>query len=489
MQSRRMHATVLAACAAGALLAHRATAQQPPVAVPPPVSAPGVTAPVQSLAPIVDAVTPGVVGISVAQQRTASNPLLNDPAFRRFFEESESDRGRGPGRRGSSAEPDEVRPAGSGVVIDAQQGLVLTNHHVIQGASRIVVVLKDRREVVAQLVGSDAGTDLAVLRIRADRLSAVKIGDSDSTRVGDFVIAVGNPFGLGQTVTSGIVSALGRGISPEGYEDYIQTDAAINPGNSGGALVNLRGELIGINTAILSGSGSGGGSGGNIGIGFAVPTSMAREVVAQIAKHGEVKRGRIGIQLSEVTQEVAQQRGLAGIAGAVVREVTRGSSAERAGVHTNDIVLQINGRPVRTSSDLRNRVALIPVGGTAEMHLWRDGKPTVVRVAVEPITAEQVAATQESGRPQGGSGGAPQASGAAALQGMRLSGGRDGLVVSSVTAGSSAHTAGFRDGDVVLSVDREPVNTVQELTARMARSGSKVITILRGESKLRLNVG
>lgn len=440
----------------------------------------GHPAPATSLAPVVEAVTPGVVGISIAQAASAGgNPLMEDPAYRRFFEQEGGDR---PARGGSPAPA--VRPAGSGVVIDAEHGLVLTNHHVIQHASRIVVVLKDRREVPAQLVGSDAGTDLAVLRIRADRLTAVKIGDSDAMRVGDFVLAVGNPFGLGQTVTTGIVSALGRGISPEGYEDYIQTDAAINPGNSGGALVNLRGELIGINTAILSGRGNQGG--GNIGIGFAVPTSMAREVIAQIAQHGEVRRGRVGVQLEEVTQEVAAQRGLASIAGAVVREVAAGSSAARAGLRANDIVLQINGRPVRTSSDLRNRVALIPVGSTADLQVWRDGRASSVRVAVEPITSEQVARTQEA-RPSDAR--PPQASAAAVLQGMRLAPGRDGLVVSGVVAGSAAHAAGFRDGDVVLSVDREPVASVQELSARAARAGTKVFSILRGDAKLRLHVG
>jgi serine protease Do/serine protease DegQ len=380
---------------ASALFVPPSVAQQlsPPPAAPAPVSALAAIAAGPTLAPVVEAVTPGVVGISVSQ-RSAGNPLLNDPAFRRFFEESERER---PGRRnGDRAEAPEVRPAGSGVVIDAQQGLVLTNHHVVQGASRIVVVLKDRREVVAELVGSDAGTDIAVLRIRADRLSAVRLGDSDTARVGDFVIAIGNPFGLGQTVTTGIVSALGRGISPEGYEDYIQTDAAINPGNSGGALVNLRGELIGINTAILSGRGSGGSGGGNIGIGFAVPTSMAREVVAQILRNGEVRRGRIGAQLAEVTQEIAHQRGLPAIAGAVVREVSRGSAAERAGLRPDDIVLQVNGRPVRTSSDLRNRVALIPVGSIADMQVWRRGAPSSVRITVEPAAAEQVASAQDA---------------------------------------------------------------------------------------------
>lgn len=454
-----------------------------------PVSAQTAAAPTSaftSMAPVVAEVTPGVVGISVGQSKESDNPLLSDPAFRRFFEDAKKE-----GKQaGASTQPIEVRPAGSGVVVDANKGLVLTNHHVINGASRMVVVLQDRRQLVAELVGSDPGTDLAVLRIKPERLKAVPLGDSDAMRIGDFVLAIGNPFGLGQTVTSGIVSAVGRGISPEGYEDYIQTDAAINPGNSGGALVNLRGELIGINTAILSGgrSSSGGGGGGNIGIGFAVPTSMAREVLTQIVAHGEVKRGRIGVETDEVTEFVATGNGLPDIAGAVIKTVARGSSADKAGLRSNDIVRQIDGRTVRTVSDLRNRLALIPVGNSAQMQVWRDRRQLSLQVLVEPITAEQVAATQQAPTPPL-AGSKPAEGAASALLGMQLGVGRDGLVVSGVQPNGAAHAAGFRNGDVILGVNREPVDSVQEFNGLIGRAGAKVISVLRGESKLRLNVG
>ena len=437
---------------------------------------------VASMAPVVAEVTPGVVGISVGQPKESDNPLMSDPAFRRFFEDTKKE-----GKpAGASAPQTEVRPAGSGVVIDAGKGLVLTNHHVIHGASRLVVVLQDRRQLVAELVGSDPGTDLAVLRIKPERLKAVAVGDSDAMRIGDFVLAIGNPFGLGQTVTSGIVSAVGRGISPEGYEDYIQTDAAINPGNSGGALVNLRGELIGINTAILSGGRSG--SGGNIGIGFAVPTSMAREVLAQIVANGEVKRGRIGVETDEVTEVVASGNGLPDIAGAVIKNVAKGSSADKAGLRANDIVRQIDGRTVRTASDLRNRLALIPVGNSAQMQVWRERRQLGLQVLVEPITAEQVATAQQATKPPV-AGSKPTEGTASVLQGMQLSVGRDGLVVSNVQPNGSAHAAGFRNGDVILGVNRELVITVQDFNAQLGRAGTKTISVLRGESKLRLNLG
>ena len=443
-----------------------------------------------TLAAVVDQVAPGVVGISVGQSRESSNPLLQDPAFRRFFEEAFKDK---QGRAAAGAGPVEVRPAGSGVVVDAQRGLVLTNHHVIQGASRLVVVLKDRRELPAELVGSDPGTDVAVLKIKPERLVAVPVGNSDAMRVGDYVLAIGNPFGLGQTVTWGIVSALGRGISPEGYEDYIQTDAAINPGNSGGALINLRGELIGINTAILSG-GRGREGGGNIGIGFAVPTVMAKEVMGQILAHGEVKRGRVGIQTDEVTEALAVSRGLPSIAGAVIRSVARGSTAERAGLKADDIVLQVDGRPVRTASDLRNRVALVPVGSQVQVQVWRDRQSLSMQIAVEPVSATQVAAAQQSDASHAKPGGQPArpqpgGSGSAQLEGVQLSNGREGVVVNSVAANSAAHQAGLRSGDVILAVNRQATSTVQELGAAMAQQGTKTISILRGESKFRLTLG
>jgi serine protease Do/serine protease DegQ len=296
-----------------------------------------------TLAPIVSQVTPAVVNISVVTRSPLEdNPLFRDPFFRRFF--NFPDR---PQRQ--------EQAAGSGVIVNAARGYVLTNDHVVRDAEKIIVTLKDRRQFEARLVGTDPGTDIAVLQIEAPGLSALAFGDSDQLEVGDYVIAIGNPFGIGQTVTSGIVSALGRtGLTPEGYEDFIQTDASINPGNSGGALVNLRGELIGINSAII------GPSGGNVGIGFAVPSSMARAVMSQITRFGEVRRGRLGITMTDLTPALAAKLGVSARAGAAITGVQPGSPADKAGLRERDIILALNGRPVRSSGALRARLGLTP---------------------------------------------------------------------------------------------------------------------------------
>ena len=284
-----------------------------------------------TLAPLVNEVTPAVVNISVVTRAIEDNPLFRDPFFRRFFNVPER-----PQRR--------EQAAGSGVIVDASRGYVLTNNHVIKDADQIVVTLKDRRQFQAKLVGTDPGTDVAVLHIAARDLTALRLGDSDQLNVGDYVLAIGNPFGIGQTVTSGIISALGRsGLSPAGYEDFIQTDASINPGNSGGALVSLRGELIGINSAIL------GPSGGNVGIGFAVPSNMARAVMDQIAKYGEVRRGRLGIEMADLNAEVARKLQVSSLSGALIAGVQPGSPADRAGLRQGDIVTAMNGRAINTA--------------------------------------------------------------------------------------------------------------------------------------------
>ena len=311
-----------------------------------------------SLAPIVKRVTPGVVNIavrgSVAAQRS---PLLDDPVFRQFFGLQEQQ----PARR-------QFQATGSGVILDAARGLVITNHHVVENAQQIAVTLRDGRELEAKLIGADTETDIALLQVPARSLAAVPIGDSDRLEVGDFVIAIGNPFGLGQTVTSGMVSALSRsGLGIEGYEDFIQTDASINPGNSGGALVNLRGELIGINTAIL------GPSGGNIGIGFAIPINLVRGVVEDLQRYGEVRRGALGISAQDVTQDIANALGLELPRGALIASVAQGGPAFAAGLRRGDVVVALNGQPINSAGDLRNRLGLLRIGTPVKIDYLRGG--------------------------------------------------------------------------------------------------------------------
>ncbi len=326
-------------------------------------------APVQTLAPVVSRITPGVVGISVRGRVREDNPLLQDPMFRRFFNLQQQ-----PVER-------ETQATGSGVIVDAAQGYVMTNAHVVENASNIEVTTKDNRRLTAKLIGRDPDTDIAVLQIPAGGLTAVPIGDSDRLQVGDFVLAIGNPFGLGQTVTSGIISALGRsGLGIEGYEDFIQTDASINPGNSGGPLVDLQGRVVGINTAILAPGG------GNIGIGFAVPINMARQVMDQLINYGEIKRGRIGVAIQDLTPDLAQALGTRHTQGAVIARVVPGSPAERAGLRTNDLVVAINGAPMRSGTELRNRVGLSRIGDEVELTVERGGTERNVTVRVERVT-------------------------------------------------------------------------------------------------------
>jgi Do/DeqQ family serine protease len=352
-----------------------ATAAPAPAAAPEVLSAAGVP----SLAPLLKEVTPGVVNIAVrGRAAQVDNPLLNDPFFRRFFNIPQQQR--------------ETRATGSGVIVDARQGYVLTNNHVVEDAERIEVTTKDNRRFQAKLVGRDPDTDVAVLQIPAQGLTSLEFGDSDRVEVGDFVLAIGNPFGLGQTVTSGIVSALGRsGLGIEGYEDFIQTDASINPGNSGGPLIDLRGRLIGINTAILAPGG------GNIGIGFAVPINMARRVMDQLIRYGEVKRGRIGIAIQDLTPEIAQAMGITRQEGALIARVDPGSSAERAGLRAGDLVLSVDGVAVRSATQLRNRIGLTRVGDSIDMVVERNGRQQTIRARIDEV--EQAASPQRrSGR-------------------------------------------------------------------------------------------
>ncbi len=324
---------------------------------------------VPSLAPMLARITPGVVNIAVQGRVKEQNPLLQDPFFRRFFDLPQR----------QQTQERETQATGSGVIVDAAHGYVLTNGHVVENATRIDVTTKDNRRLPARLIGRDADTDVAVLQVAADKLTEVPMGDSDRLQVGDFVLAIGNPFGLGQTVTSGIVSALGRsGLGIEGYEDFIQTDASINPGNSGGPLVNLQGQCVGINTAILAPGG------GNIGIGFAVPINMARRVMEQLVRYGEVKRGRIGVAIQDMTPDLAQGLQTEHTVGAVIARVDPGSPAARAGLHTGDLVVAINGLPVRSGTQLRNVIGLTRIGEEVALTVDRRGAERTLSVRVDP---------------------------------------------------------------------------------------------------------
>ena len=328
-----------------------------------------------SLAPVIKAASPAVVNIATRgtlTERVAGNPLREDPYFRRFFNLPE----------GGELRRRQFQSAGSGVIVDAKNGYIVTNRHVIENASEITVTLLDDRHFQATVVGSDEGTDIAVLKAAEPRLTQMPLGDSSHLEVGDWVLAIGNPFGLKHTVTVGIVSALGRtGIHPHGYEDFIQTDASINPGNSGGALVNLNGELIGINSAILSKDG------GNIGIGFAIPVNMVKAVMEQLITYGEVKRGFVGIKLRDVTPEVAESLQLVNARGVEISEVAPGSAADRAGIKAGDVAVSMNGVPLESAAQLRNGLALLRVGQNVELRLLRNGAERSVTVTINPPTS------------------------------------------------------------------------------------------------------
>nr|WP_067297032.1 DegQ family serine endoprotease [Marinobacterium profundum] len=399
-----------------------------------------------SLAPILEQVNPAVVNIATYARQPEQNPLLSDPFFRRFFNiPDEQARPRSERRQAS---------AGSGVILDADDGTIVTNFHVIKGADEIQVSLIDGRTFEAELVGGDPEVDIAVLKIDADNLQEVKLADSDTLRVGDFVVAIGNPFGLGQTITTGVVSALGRtGLGIEGYEDFIQTDASINPGNSGGALVNLRGELVGINTAIIAPGG------GNVGIGFAIPMNMARASVEQIVEHGEVKRGQIGVAIQDMNPALRKAFKLDnGLRGVLVTDIHKGSEAEKAGLQAGDLITAVNGDPTPTTGELRNSIAFSDIGETVTLSLLRDGKEVTVKVKVG-----------EPERPAG-SGMHPL------LTGVNLAPNAEGGVkIVEMARDSQAAISGLRPGDILLSVNRIEVATVEDVEQALIQEQDQVL--------------
>ena len=408
---------------------------------------------VPTLAPMLKRVLPGVVNIiSEGESEMPDNPLLSDPFFRRFFD--------------IPNQPQKTTAVGSGVIVDAKKGYIVTNHHMVGGANRITVRLGDDREFDARLVGSDPDTDVAVVEIQGKDLTAIEMADSDQLQVGDFAVAIGNPFGLRQTVTSGIISGLGRSGIGNKFEDFIQTDASINPGNSGGALINLDGELIGINTAILSRSG------GNIGIGFAIPSNLVRIVMTQILEYGEVRHGQLGIVGQDLTPELAKAFDIKQTRGVVIAQVVADSAADKAGLKAGDVITAVNGREIHEYSQLRNAIGLLRVGDTVKMDVLRDGDTKTFNAKI--IAAKELKMSADKLHP--------------GLAGARfvemttdhpLSGRVEGVVVKEVEPGSPAARAGLLPGDVITSVNRRQVDSLASLQAAANPKNEQVLLNIR----------
>ncbi|MGA0734946.1 MAG: Do family serine endopeptidase [Steroidobacteraceae bacterium] len=423
-------------------------------------------APMPSLAPMIRRVSPSVVSIGIqgtVREQGPRNPLLDDPFFRRFFNV--------PPDAGARERP--FQSAGSGVVVDAKQGYIITNAHVVENAKDITVTLSDQREFPAKLIGSDPQTDIAVIQIKAEGLSQINLGDSDVLEPGDYVAAIGNPFGLQQSVSYGI--ARGRtGMNPDGFESLIQTDASINPGNSGGALVNLRGELVGINNMILSRSG------GNIGIGFAIPVNMARSVMDQLIKYGSVKRGQLGVTIAPVTPDIAQALGIASNGGALITQVAKESAAARAGLQAGDVVTSLNGRNVKSAAELRNAIGLLRVGDKVQIALLRDGKTRNVTAEIaDPAAASNAASDADSSA-------LPEGTQHRSLEGAQLDDATEtggGVLVRSVAPNSRAASAGLRPGDVIVAANGVRVANTAALSgawrAAAARGGNTLVLQVR----------
>jgi len=396
---------------------------------------------VLSMAPLLDRITPAVVSINV--RGTAKAPKLsnrNEELLERFFG------GRMPN------EPREKRGLGSGVIVNASEGLIITNAHVIEDADEIIVTLKDKRQLEAEIVGTDKKTDIALIKVSAKKLAELQIAKASDVKVGDYVIAVGNPFGLSHSVTAGIVSALGRDNgSGDGYQDFIQTDASINPGNSGGALVNSKGELIGINSAIISRSG------GNQGIGFAVPTNIVQAVMRQLVSYGEVRRGRIGVLIGDITPTLKEALELTTLDGALVSQVVENSPAERAGLKRDDIIISFNGGAIKDASDIRNAVGLVEPGERYTITYLRDGRKIKRRIEVEAVDENE---DQSDSLAMNNSPESKTFSGATLTNiptDLNLRGGSEGVYVSAVEISSKAQRAGLVKGDVIRSVNRKDV--------------------------------
>lgn len=432
----------------------------PPAAASLPTQVPGQGA-LPSLAPMLEKVLPAVVSVQV--EGTAS-PTLNMPEeLKKYFGDN------------APQEQEQAQPfegLGSGVIIDAAKGYVLTNNHVINQAQKISVQLNDGREFDAKLVGSDEQSDIALLQlIKPDHLTQIAIADSDKLRVGDFAVAVGNPFGLGQTATSGIISALGRsGLNLEGLENFIQTDASINRGNSGGALLNLNGELIGINTAILAPGG------GSIGIGFAIPSNMAKTLADQLIQFGEIKRGLLGIKGMEMSADIAKAMNLNVQRGAFVSEVLPNSGSAKAGIKSGDVIVSLNGKPLNSFAELRSRIATTEPGTKVKLGLLRDGKPVDVEVTLDKSTSSTASAELIIPALQG-----------ASFSDGQMKDGTKGVVIDNVDKGSAAAQVGLHKDDIIIGLNRQRIHSIAEL--RKALEGKPpviALNVIRGNESIYL---
>ncbi len=387
------------------------------------------------------------------------NPFFDDPMFRRFFNMPPD----------ATPQEREFRSAGSGVIVDAKSGYIVTNAHMVKNATEITVALVDERELKAEVVGSDERSDVAVLRVKEGKLPAeIHLADSSKLEVGDFVIAIGNPFGLQHSVTSGIVSALGRtGITRDNYEDFIQTDAAINPGNSGGALVSMDGELVGINSVILSG-----GNGGNIGIGFAIPSNMVRSIMDQLIATGSVNRGQLGVLTLSLTPDFRKSLGLGDdVQGALVSQVSEGSAAARAGIQAGDVITSVSGQPVKGAAELRNAIGMLKVGESVAVSLLRDGKPrNLTAVLREPAQLADASAIHQA------------LAGADLVDAPEGSGG--GVIIRGVQPDSPAAQAGLRAEDRIVAVNRTRITSIAQLREATKDQESMLIQLQRGNQSL-----
>ena len=441
-----------------------------PAAIPPHAVA-QLSASTPTLAPMLERVTPAVVNIATrGKVRVDDSPFARDPFFRFFFDLPNRPRFR------------ETQSLGSGVIVDATNGYIITNNHVIAKADIIAVTLYDKQTLTAKLVGADPDTDIAVIQVNSGeldsgKLKSVPLGDSDRLRVGDFAVAIGNPFGLGQTVTSGIVSALGRsGLGIEGYEDFIQTDASINPGNSGGALVDLNGNLIGINTAIYSPNGS-----GNVGIGFAIPINMAKNIMDQLIQTGEVKRGRIGIITQDLTPELAKAFNIKLRQGAIVSEVLKDSPADKAGIKAGDIIVEMNGRDIENSESIRNVIGLLRSEQEISITAFRNSKKIGFETKATAVEKIKTNGDKISRLFEGAILSTTDPESSFAVLGT-------GIEIESVQEGSAAWRTGLRKDDVIVEVNRVPVATFDGLEKALEKSRKRLLLnlIRSGESILLL---